>query len=64
MNGRMIRLKNRRVMLLDLGDGTWVVGLKILESRKDRIILRTDIRLSTEALTALCSLFLTMRSPC
>lgn len=57
IEGRMIKLHNRRVRLYRLEDGSWGLSFKKLE---DKEVTVTEVRLSEEALSALIDLYALM----
>lgn len=52
--GLQAKLKNRRVALWKLSDGTWHARFKTLEACK---VITTDLRLSNESMMHLVSMF-------
>ena len=58
--GKHVKLKNRRVRLLKLEDGSYVILTKLLISRKERLIYRQDIAITSEAMDAVIALWMAM----
>jgi len=55
ISGKMIKLKNRRVCLAKLHDGTWAIKFKMLVGASE--VKETKIAITDEAMVALFQLY-------